>query len=384
MVRIKIYIFIKYLLALILGMGIFFEIMPKVSEATEVSAKGFVVLEAKTGRIICGQDEHEKLPMASTTKIMTAIIALESGNINEYFEVSPEAVKTEGSSMGLKEGDKVSLYSLCCGMLLSSGNDAANAAAIRIAGSVEKFVDIMNDKAKQLGMKNTSFGSPSGLDIGEHYSTAYDMAVLAKYAMQNDMFSSICSEYELHVEFGNPVSEHTLTNHNKLLLWNDWIKGVKTGFTKKAGRCLVSCAEKDNVALICVTLNCADDWNVHKAVYEEWFGKLKAREIKVGSGLQADLINGTRAYIEAKEESVKIALTDEEYDKLEIKTYFERYKYAPVHEGEKLGYAQVSIGNEEILKIDLTAKETVIEKENVSMIIIWFKRLLKALFDIKI
>ena len=382
MVRVKVCIFVKFIFSVILISAVFFETVYEIYAAGEISAKGFVVLEAKTGRIIFGQNEHEKLPMASTTKIMTAIIALEQGNINEYFEVSPEAVKTEGSSMGLKAGDKVSLYSLCCGMLLSSGNDAANAAAIHIAGSIDKFVDLMNEKAAELGMKNTSFGSPSGLDIGEHYSTAYDMALLARYAMQNEVFSSICSEYELQVEFGNPPAKHTLTNHNKLLLWKDWIKGVKTGFTKKAGRCLVSYAEKDDVELICVTLNCPDDWNTHKTVYEEWFDKLKVREIKVGEGLRADLINGMQGYIEAEGETFKIALTDEEYANLEIKTYFERYKYAPVYEGEKLGYAKVSIGSEEILEFDLTAKETVSEKESVSMIIIWFERLLKALFSI--
>ncbi len=380
MVRVK--VFIKCILSVILIAGIFFETVREIYAAGEISARGFVVLESETGRIICGQNEHEKLPMASTTKIMTAIIALEQENINEYFEVSPEAVKTEGSSMGLKAGDKVSLYSLCCGMLLSSGNDAANAAAIHIAGSMDEFVGMMNAKAKQLGMKNTSFGSPSGLDIGEHYSTAYDMALLARYAMQNEIFSSICSEYELQVEFGNPPAKHTLTNHNKLLLWKDWIKGVKTGFTKKAGRCLVSCAEKDDVELICVTLNCADDWNVHKTVYEEWFEKLKVREIRLGEALRADLINGMQGYVEAEEETVKIPLTDGEYSRLEIKTYFERYKYAPVYEGEKLGYAKVSIGSEEILEFDLKAKETVSERESVSMIIIWFERLLKALFGI--
>lgn len=157
--------------------------------------------------------------------------------------------------MGLKEGDMVSLRALAVGMLLSSGNDAANAAAVKIAGSIDAFVMRMNARAKLIGMENTVFETPSGLDEGEHGSTAYDMALLAREALQNEDFLKICSSYNMSISYGNPPYKRSLTNHNRLLKLYENAIGVKTGFTKKAGRCLVSAAEKDGMRLIAVTLN---------------------------------------------------------------------------------------------------------------------------------
>ena len=171
----------------------------------EIRAKSAIVIDADSGEVLFGRNEKQKLPMASTTKIMTALISLEQESVDDEFTVDSEAIKVEGSSMGLKTGDKVTLRKLCVGMLLPSGNDAANAAAVHIAGSVDKFVNLMNDKASVLGLKDTHFVTPSGLDdyTDEHYSTAYDMAKLAAEALGNDDFAAICRESAITIDLGN-------------------------------------------------------------------------------------------------------------------------------------------------------------------------------------
>lgn len=239
-------------------------------EAYGVGAAAAIVMEAESGEVLFAQEIHRQLPMASTTKIMTALLTLEQPNLQQEFTVDETAIRVEGSSMGLRQGDTVTLYALAVGMLLASGNDAAGAAAVRISGSMKAFVAEMNRRAASLGMNNTHFVTPSGLDAEEHYSTAYDMALLARAALQNPLFAGIVASRRMTVSYGQPPYARSLLNHNRLLsLYGDAI-GVKTGFTKKAGRCLVSAAEKDGVRLICVTLNCPDDWNTHAALYQRY------------------------------------------------------------------------------------------------------------------
>jgi len=203
-------------------------------QGMQVGAKACIVMEVQTGRVLFAQNEHERLPMASTTKIMTALITLEQPDLDAVFEVDANAIRVEGSSMGLRDGDKVSLRALAAGMLLPSGNDAANAAAIRISGSIPDFIGKMNQKAEELGMRDTSFETPSGLDGENHYSTAFDMAILTRAALQNDHFVSICSQYRMRASFGNPPAPRWMLNHNKLLNYYEGAFGVKTGFTKKS------------------------------------------------------------------------------------------------------------------------------------------------------
>ena len=177
--------------------------------------------------------------MASTTKIMTALLTLEQGGLDDYFQVDSDAIRVEGSSMGLQEGDSVSLRALAYGMLLASGNDGANAAAVRIAGSIPAFVERMNARAAEIGMADTRFATPSGLDDPGHYSTAYDMALLAREALQSPLFAEICAQSKAVVQYGNPPYNRWLTNHNRLLREYPGTIGVKTGFTKASGRCQI-------------------------------------------------------------------------------------------------------------------------------------------------
>lgn len=235
------------------------------------SASAYIVMEATTGRVLYGKNIHERLAMASTTKIIGALMVLEQENLDEYFMVDSDAIQVEGSSMGLTEGDLVSLYSLACGMMLPSGNDAANAAGVRLYGSIDRFVEAMNQKAEELGLSDTHYVTACGLDAPDHYSTAFDLAKLTRIALQNEDFAYICSQSNMKVKFGDPPYERWLKNYNRLLeLYPDCI-GVKTGFTDDAGRCLVSAAERDGMTLICVTLNAQDDWNLHASLYDKCF-----------------------------------------------------------------------------------------------------------------
>ncbi len=239
-----------------------------------ISAASAIVMDAATGYVLFGKEEDTKRAMASTTKIMTTLLLLETLPLQQTIKVTEEMVAVEGTSMGLLPGDTVTVEGLCYGMMLCSGNDAANTAAIAVAGSLERFAEKMNQKAAALGMTNSHFVTPSGLDDDQHYSTTYDMALLTAYALQNPVFGKIAASSSARVSYGDPPYARTLTNHNRLLTSYEGCVGVKTGFTKKSGRCLVSAATRDGATLICVTLSAPDDWNDHKALLDYGFSGL--------------------------------------------------------------------------------------------------------------
>ena len=247
--------------------------------APKVSAKAMTVMNFDTGEIIASQNAHIRLPMASTTKLMTSLILAEQNTPEKTVVTTKQMVTVEGSSMGLLEGDTVSYHALLAGMLLASGNDAANTAAIAIAGSVEEFVKMMNRRASEIGMTNTHFATPSGLDDDDHYSTAYDMALLACEALKNRSLAEVAKCKSLTVSYGAPPYDRTLTNHNKLLSGYDGCIGLKTGFTKKSGRCLVSAARRNGCTVIAVTLCDPDDWDDHRALLDYGFENLKLQDI---------------------------------------------------------------------------------------------------------
>lgn len=232
--------------------------------AIGTSAKAAILINGDTGEVIYEQNADTRLPMASTTKIMTALMLCEYGRFDREITVTAEMLRVEGSSMGLLPGDRVDLRDLLYGMLLASGNDAANVTAYVLGGNIDKFVRMMNQRAQELGLVNTHFETPSGLDGDEHYTTARDLARLAMFAMKNEEFRTAASSKTATLEYGNPPYRRTLSNHNKLLKIFDGAVGVKTGFTKKSGRCLVSAAQRDGKFVIAVTLNDPNDWEDHK------------------------------------------------------------------------------------------------------------------------
>ncbi|ASN05471.1 D-alanyl-D-alanine carboxypeptidase family protein [Virgibacillus necropolis] len=233
-----------------------------------VSAVNAVLMNESTGEVLYEKKAHEKQKIASITKIMTAIIAIESGKMNETVKASKRAVYTEGSSIYLEQGEKMLLKDLVYGLMLRSGNDAAVAISEHVGGSLEGFVYLMNKKARWIGMTNTHFENPSGLDGEKHYSTAYDMALLMRYAMNNKIFEKV-TKTEM---YKSESREYAWKNKNKLLTtYYEYSTGGKTGYTKSAGRTLVSTASKDGTDLIVVTLQDPNDWIDHINLYEWGF-----------------------------------------------------------------------------------------------------------------
>jgi D-alanyl-D-alanine carboxypeptidase/D-alanyl-D-alanine carboxypeptidase (penicillin-binding protein 5/6) len=325
-----------------------------------VDAAAAIVMEAETGRVLFAQHADKRLPIASTTKIMTALLTLEQPEIDIVFEVDSGAIRVEGSSMGLQGGDKASLRVLAAGMLLASGNDAAGAAAVRISGSVPSFVAAMNRRADSLGMEDTSFETPSGLDGERHYSTAYDMAILTREALRNEEFAALCSQYKLRTSYGDPPYDRWLTNHNKLLTYYEGAIGVKTGFTKKAGRCLVSAARRDGVTLLCVTLACPDDWNVHEALYDRYFGRIKVEDL--AEGVPAVSVPVTGGVLPAAEavvyDAAPVPVPTDAYD-VEYRVTTPHFLYAPVLAGQSIGEVKIMLDGVEVGRLSLVADRNI-------------------------
>lgn len=328
----------------------------------DVSAVSAILIEADTGTVLFSKNEKEHRQIASTTKIMTALLTLEAGEPDKEFQVDSAAIKVEGTSMGLREGDKVTRRALCYGMLLPSGNDAANAAAVNISGSKTAFAKLMNNRAKEIGMSDTNFVTPSGLDAEGQYSCAYDLALLAREAMNNKNFADICALSKAKVAFGNPVSERWLVNSNKLLTSYDGCIGVKTGFTDSARRTLVSCAERDGVKLIAVTLNAPDDWSDHTKMLDYGFEKVKMCDFTYdASGLILPVIGSDKQTVGVKCDNVQLPLCDEQKEKVTVKVYLPGFVYAGLSAGDKVGEICYELNGETVAVTELKAAESCVQ-----------------------
>ncbi|MEG2144554.1 MAG: D-alanyl-D-alanine carboxypeptidase, partial [Oscillospiraceae bacterium] len=288
----------------------------------------------------------------------TAYLSHLQEDLDTEFKLSEAALRTEGSTMGLKIGDSASLRALCYGMLLPSGNDAANAAAFRIGGSKEGFCRLMNEKAAELNMTGTNFTSPSGLDEGNNLSTAHDMAILTSAALENQDFAQMVRTKTKTVEVGSPPRQLYLKNHNRLL-WEDEIIGVKTGFTKKAGRCLVTAAEIKGQRFITVTLNCGDDFNMHRAIYRELAKNLVETDFSfVLKEVKIPLTGGTKEFIKAQPTGYKRAyILKGSEGKLEVSYSVEPFLYAPVEKGKAVGRVEITQNGKRILLLPLNAMD---------------------------
>lgn len=318
-----------------------------------ISAKSAVVICGDTGEILYSHNENERMSMASTTKIMTAwLLCLMGGDLSRTIVTTPEMVTVEGSSMGLLAGDTVSLRDLLYGMMLPSGNDAANTTAIVIGGSIEGFVELMNKKAAELGLTNTHFCTPSGLDAQEHYTTAYELALIAREALKNEEFAAAAASESATLEFGNPPYRRTLTNHNKLLKMYDDVVGVKTGFTKKSGRCLVSAAKSDGKYVIAVTLNDGNDWADHRDLLDIGLASVQVQSHNPTDGeLSIPVASGGTVSGEIKEFSMCTAMNTN----ISSKVYAPQFLYAPVSAGEKIAQINYYCNEEWVLSADITA-----------------------------
>ena len=319
-----------------------------------ISAGSAVLMDAKTGRILYEKDPHNRHLIASTTKIMTALIVCEQCNVLDRMRIPKEAVGIEGSSMYLREGEVVTVQELLYGLMLHSGNDAAVALAIYCGGTVEGFVELMNDKARTLGLSNTHFANPNGLDHPEHYSSAHDLAALAAYAMENPIFSKTVSTKTLTLD------QRSMKNHNKLLWTVEGADGVKTGFTRAAGRVLVSSAVREGRRLIAVTIRDPNDWQDHKALLDQGFRNYQLKQL-VFSGQQL----GERFVINGTADSVAVFATADFYypvmadEQISVILSAPEFAYAPVSAGAEAGFAYVCIDDKAVGKVPIAYGQTI-------------------------
>lgn len=343
---------VVWVLVLLLCLG-----APRQAAASvSVSAQSAVLYLPQSGTLLYQKQAHEPRPMASTTKLMTALLLAEALPADQTVTVPAAALPAEGSSMGLRAGDTLTVRDLLAGMLLASGNDAANAAACIVAGSQAAFAEQMNARALQLGMNNTLFVTPSGLDKGEHHSTAYDMALLGAAVMQHPLLREICATKNTTAA----VSGRTvwLQNHNRLLSLYPHAVGLKTGFTKKAGRCLVSAAEKDGVLLIAVTLSAPDDWNDHIALYNDGFARAARQPLPPPLLPAVPLIGGEQDTVALQAQPLPDAVVLQG-ETLQWEYHLPARLFAPVTAGQRVGAVHIRAGERTVAVLDVTVSQSV-------------------------
>ncbi|MBQ8572380.1 MAG: D-alanyl-D-alanine carboxypeptidase [Ruminococcus sp.] len=370
----------KKLCAVIICFYVMFSVCAFDTYAVGTSAEAHVLIDADTGVVLSASSENKKLKMASTTKIMTTLLALEEAEKENAVVTFTEDMIAEGSSMYLKIGDKLRLTDLAAGMMMASGNDAANAAALYLGKSYENFATLMNNKAKAIRMNNTHFVTPSGLDDEEHYSTAYDMALLMAEAVKNESFKELSASAEKTVEFVYPEDKSTTyANHNRLLKSYSYCTGGKTGYTEAAGRCLVTSAEKDGVSLIAVTLNAPDDWNDHKALYEYGFSLYtKVKLDERSTAFEIKLSGGEQDFFTASaDEALSVSVPANRIHDIEKNIYLPNFVFAPVNKGDTIGKITYTLDGALIAETDLKVAYSVNEKPQPN----FFIRLISAIFN---
>lgn len=349
--------------------------------ALGISAESACLIISDTKEVVYEKNAYERMPMASTTKIMTAIVALEKANPKDVVTVSANASSQEGSSIYIETGDKISMEDLLYGLMLNSGNDAAVAIAEYISGNVENFSEEMNRMAKKIGAKDTSFKNPNGLDADGHYTTAYDLSLITAYAMQNKDFRRIVSTLEKSATV-NDNDILYFKNHNKLLKLYEGTIGVKTGYTKRCGRCLVSAAEKNGVELISVTLNAPDDWNDHMKMMDYGFSTCKNTEILKGGEAIKILYTADKKEVGCMlGEDIYMNTFEGRLPKAEIRLHLPEVLMAPINAGEKIGEGDIMINQELFRRVDILADRDVFKSApKITFVDIFLKVLKKFMF----
>lgn len=334
-----------------------------VSARQDTSARAAVIMDVNSGRVLYSKNMNEKLAMASTTKIMTTLVAIESGKLDEKVTVSKKASETEGSSIYLRAGEKHTVNDLLYAIMLRSGNDAAVAVAEHVGGSIEGFAALMNKKAAEIGATNTHFDNPHGLDSANHYTTAYDLALITAYALKNPVFANVVGSKKKTIE-GPPNEswDRVMVNKNKMLWQFEGGNGVKTGFTNKAGRCLVSSATRNGMQLVCVVLNCGPMWNDSVSLLEYGFGNY-SNEMVVNKDNIFKVIevrNGKEKFVAVKpKEDYYVALKAGEKDKVKLFAKNIKIAQAPLNKGDEAGKLEVYLDNKLLQEIELEYTESV-------------------------
>ena len=325
------------------------------AEQPSLSAASAILIRADNGECIAAYNADEQRGMASTTKIMTALVAIENGDLDQKITIPNEALGVEGSSLYLKKGEEMSLRELLYGLMLQSANDAAEAIAILVGGSVEGFAEMMNQKAAELGLANTHFTNPHGLAEDDHYTTARDLAHISAYALKNETFREICSTRKTTIPAAEGV--RWLINHNKMLTIYDGTYGVKTGFTKATGRCLVSAAEREGVQLLAVTLNAPNDWDDHRALLDYGFSQLECVQLAKQDDFVCELplIGGECGSVALHIRNDVTAVLPKDRDSIVERMELLQPRFAPIYKGDEVGRIVYTLAGKEIASSPLYA-----------------------------
>lgn len=354
------------------------------SEKPEISADAAILMDLKTGQVLYAKNPFKMRPPASTTKVLTALIAIESGKLKEQVKVSRKAAYTDGSSMYLKVGEIISLSDLIHGALMHSGNDACEAIAEHIGGSVEKFADLMNIKALAVGAVNSHFANPHGLPDDNHYTCAYDLARITRYALNNPTFSQIVSTRNKMLKEPGEESGRILSNTNKLLWKYLWADGVKTGTTSKAGQCLVSSATKGNRQLVAVVLHSGNRWQDSIKLFEYGFNQFEYSQVAVTGAEYGryQVQNGDEREVAVTYQSdLGLLLPMNSPGALEKRVTLDSYPVAPVNKGQVLGSVSYFVDNCFIGRVNLVAAADVDEEGLFSRFFQWIKSSMRAFGD---
>jgi len=336
------------------------------TSSLSLSAQSAILLETSSGQIIYEKNAYARLPMASTTKIMTALVALGKCPAERYtITVDKRACGVEGSSIYLVPGERLTLEALLYAMMLESANDAAAAIAIGISGSIEAFADEMNALARTLGLADSHFTNPHGLDGEEHYTTAADLARLTAYALENETFRKIVSTESYTIPSSDGSGLRYLKNHNKLLRLSDTVIGVKTGFTKRSGRCLVSAAEQNGVTVVAVTLNAPDDWNDHLVLHKLGFSAFSLRTLAEPGEFQIEIPCTGAAdgkLTVANREGLRLTLRSDA--KITRSLECSPLQFPPISEGDCLAKLVFYADGEKVGDLPLYATQSVMPPQN--------------------
>ena len=350
---------INRLVSILVAITLLFTSLSIVSHAKpaipSVSAKSAILIEADSGAVVYAKSEQLRLPMASTTKLMTALTALELASPDTVICADQRAIGVEGSSIYLIEGEPLTLEQLLYAMLLESANDAAAAIAIGLCGSIDAFATEMNRKVRALGLDNTHFTNPHGLDHEEHYTTAYELAQIARAVLQKPLLRTIVSTRKTTIPHAGTDGVRLLVNHNKLLRLYDGCIGMKTGYTQKSGRCLVSAAERDGVTLIAVTIHAPDDWDDHTRMLDYGFTQFTSHTLCKENELlyPMPLVGGTEAYVMLGNDTVASVTLPANVGKIVRTIEGARFEYAAAREGDILAYAvfRCDVNNDGVCEI---------------------------------
>lgn len=361
--NINLYIAVLLIAAIIFSFLTIYAFGEQRQSAFSVSAHSAALYQPDNDIFLYSKNPDQRMSMASTTKIMTALVALEQGNLDDVVEIDDSAIGIEGSSAYLKLGDLLTLEELVYALLLQSANDAAVAIACHIGGSIEGFSALMNERAAKLSLSDTHFTNPHGLDDPEHYTTARELALIAAEALKNSEFKKIVSTYKR--TFSTEERVRTYVNHNKLLRLYDGCIGVKTGFTKKSGRCLVGAAEKDGLRFISVTLDAPSDWSDHSKMLNLGYESLE--KVVLAEPLdhmyKIPLIDGERDHFFAANTEGGEIIREKSDSVSEENIKLLRYGVAPINIGDAVGEIIYTSDGKEIMRMPIVALESVKKKK---------------------